>query len=137
MTSLRTIAAVLILAITVQPVAALGMPCCCKQVDATPQKSCCEHQQQAARPAVKPCCAKHAPEGLKLRRGCCCSVERSPANLPTLERIVKVSTEQLFTTPALLPTVFAVAGRPERRVAPPLIAAAPPSVNVLLCTWQI
>jgi hypothetical protein len=137
MTSLRTIAAVLIFAIAVQPVAALGIPCCCKQVEATAQKACCQHQQHAAKPAAKPCCAKHVAEGPKLRRGCCCSVESGPANLPAQERLAKVSFEQLFTTPALLPTIFAVAPRPELHAAPLLIGAAPPSVNVLHCTWQI
>lgn len=137
MTSLRTIAAVLIVAIAIQPVAAFGMPCCCQRVETSPQKACCQHRQPAAQPTAKPCCAKHFAEGPKLRRGCCCSVEQSPANLPAPERLAKVSVEQLFTTPALLPTIFAAVPRPDRHVAPLLVGASPPSVNVLHCTWQI
>jgi hypothetical protein len=135
MTPLRPLALLLIFAISAQPLAAMGMPCCCAKV-ASAAKSCCQHQPPAAQAQAKSCCAKHAATPVKLQRGCCCSVERAPAT-PSRETTVKIDREQLLATPSAAVIALAIAPRPAAPQPPVQVAASPPSVNVLYCTWQI
>ena len=127
MQALKTIvAAVTLLAVGVNPLAAGLMPCCAG--DKVPTRlGCCQRAAGEARPAAArhKCCEKQsAALDYPLTLGCCC-VKTPPASMPAGDGVQKSSAEQ---------QVLAI-GSPDAVIRPVLAGGALPLVHDGPALW--
>ena len=129
------ISAITLLAVTVNPVAAAFVQCCCaKPIDS--QRACCQTAAKKTAAKHRPCCAKRQkPAGLELRAGCCC-VKPTPASALT-----RIGVSKLPEKPSLdvlyLPEDIAVRGADglDLQKATGRFAPAGPPLLALYCVW--
>jgi hypothetical protein len=144
-----SVAVVIALAVAVNPVLAITLPCCCTKVESQAGPLPCCQAKAVKKVEHHACCAKRALEtssttsnhaacstaaNAGFRAGCCC-VQTPPAG--TAERTVKVAARiaSLDALPAFAAVLPAPSLLAADRQPPGLLTPARPPLQELYCIW--